>query len=418
MADYNSTVMSQDEVSALKETLYAQQKLLQKLYNDLDAEREAAATAASEAMSTIQRLEREKSAVKMEAEQYKRLAEEKMCHAEESFAIILDIFYQKDMEVAALSYQVQAYRYKLLSMGCADPGGGDIKFPENLLQRNENVACDTSLGRRNSAPLLVKFKRALIERDSNASPEIGGLSSFEEINEFITLDSSDKKNDSPSYGEQIRKLDLRVKEFANYTSSANNNRTRSPSPPLSFDNSFGTNKDQENNPYAASTSVVLDVFEVPQVDRSIGTSYESSSKDKKRTGFFQASEILESREAVKLHAKDESDWLKKLLQSTNHEKNLYRPSDIAAIDRALVVQPSTSVAQCRPDLNNRALGVSEIERVSENSNREEVLKLLKEIKEQISLLQNEVRCQKGNKSSTRENSSLHSLSEAMFHFWL
>ncbi|KAL8040886.1 hypothetical protein ABFX02_10G129300 [Erythranthe guttata] len=399
--------MSPEEVSALKETLYAQQKLLQKLYTELDAEREAAATAASEAMSTIDRLEREKSAVKMEADQYKRVAEEKMCHVEESLAIIKDIFHQKDMEVAALSYQVEAYRYKLLSMGCAD-----------LLQRNENVACDTSLGRRNSAPLLVKFNRALIERDSNASPEIDGLSSFEEINEFITSDSSDKKSESPSLQEQIRKLGLQVKEFANDTSSANNNRTRSPSPQLSFDNSFDTNKDQENNPYAASTSVVLDVFEVPQVDRSIDTSYESSSKDKKKTGFFQASEILESREAVKLHAKDESDWLKKLLQSTNHEKNLYRPSDITAIDRALVVQPSTSVAQCRPDLNNRALGVSEIERVSENSNREEVLKLLKEIKEQISLLQNEVRSQKGNKSFTRENSSLHSLSEAMFHFWL
>ncbi|KAL9154608.1 hypothetical protein ABFS82_10G127200 [Erythranthe guttata] len=390
--------MSPDEVSALKETLYAQQKLLQKLYNELDAEREASATATKETVSKIQRLEGEKSAVKMEAEQYKRVAEEKMCHVEESLAIIQDIFHQKDMEVAALSYQVEAYRYKLLSMGCAD-----------LLQRNENVACDTSLGRRNSAPLLVKFNRALIERDSNASPEIDGLSSFEEINEFITSDSSDKKSESPSLQEQIRKLGLQVKEFAIDTSSANNNRTRSPSPQLSFDNSFDTNKDQENNPYAASTSVVLDVFEVPQVDRSIDTSYESSSKDKKKTGFFQASEILESREAVKLHAKDESDWLKKLL---------YRPSDITAIDRALVVQPSTSVAQCRPDLNNRALGVSEIERVSENSNREEVLKLLKEIKEQISLLQDEVRCQKGNKSSTRENSSLHSLSEAMFHFWL
>ncbi|KAL7137954.1 hypothetical protein ABFS83_10G130100 [Erythranthe nasuta] len=398
MADYNSTAMSPDEVSALKETLYAQQKLLQKLYNELDAEREASATATKETVSKIQRLEGEKSAVKMEAEQYKRVAEEKMCHVEESLAIIQDIFHQKDMEVAALSYQVEAYRYKLLSMGCAD-----------LLQRNENVACDTSLGRRNSAPLLVKFNRALIERDSNASPEIDGLSSFEEINEFITSDSSDKKSESPSLQEQIRKLGLQVKEFAIDTSSANNNRTRSPSPQLSFDNSFDTNKDQENNPYAASTSVVLDVFEVPQVDRSIDTSYESSSKDKKKTGFFQASEILESREAVKLHAKDESDWLKKLL---------YRPSDITAIDRALVVQPSTSVAQCRPDLNNRALGVSEIERVSENSNREEILKLLKEIKEQISLLQDEVRCQKGNKSSTRENSSLHSLSEAMFHFWL
>ncbi|EPS74031.1 hypothetical protein M569_00731, partial [Genlisea aurea] len=108
------------EIRSLKETLCAQQKLLQKLYNELDAEREASATAASEALSVILRLQGEKAAVKMEAEQYKRLAEEKICHAEESFAIIEDIITQKEMEVADLEYQLEGYKYRLSALGCPD----------------------------------------------------------------------------------------------------------------------------------------------------------------------------------------------------------------------------------------------------------------------------------------------------------
>ncbi|KAI3444048.1 hypothetical protein Pfo_000713 [Paulownia fortunei] len=353
MADY-SMVMSQTEISALKDTLCAQQKLLQKLYNELDAEREASSSAASEALSVILRLQGEKAAVKMEAEQYKRLAEEKICHAEESFAIIEDIIYQKEMEVAALDYQVQAYRYKLLSMGCVDPGGGEIKFPENLLQRNDILAGDTSLhniGRRNSAPLLLKYKKAMIERESSTSPEMDLISKALEEQagqeNYDLASDVDKKTDSSthgginSYGEQIRKLDIRVKEIAgaNYTSSRNETRSpsslssrlsagnlcylsnsanlpqeaRSPSPQLSIGNPYEPNKvaianeiDQTKHPansqkkgeaayYPCSLSV-HDVFEVPQVDQN-SRSYESSTKDKKKTA-CQASEILESKDLV------------------------------------------------------------------------------------------------------------------------
>ncbi|KAK6156634.1 hypothetical protein DH2020_010882 [Rehmannia glutinosa] len=477
MADYNIP-MSQSEISALKDTLCAQQKLLQKLYNELDAEREASATAASEALSVILRLQGEKAAVKMEAEQYKRLAEEKMCHAEESFAIIEDIIYQKEMEVAALDYQVQAYRYKLLSMGCADPGGGENKFPENLLQRNESLSGDTSLSRRNSAPVLLKYKKAMIERESSLSPEMDLVSkSVEEltggeINDVAS--DSDKKTDNNnstnggivSYGEQIRKLEIRVKEIAgaNYTSSRNEIRSpsslssrlsvgnlsylsnsgnlqpegrspspqlsigvvneidqmkypRSPSPLLSISNQYDPNKvvvlngaeqtKHREAVYDPCSPSVHDVFEVPQVDEYC-SSYESSTKDKKKE-----SRDLVHPEAVKLSDKDQPDWLKKLLQSTHNGKNVCKPSDVAAIDRALV-QPTTSVGESRPNLNqlNANSRISEIEtRADESANREEELKLLKEIKEQLNVLHDEVRSQKVTKSSVREKPSLCPLPE-------
>ncbi|KAL0404236.1 UNVERIFIED_CONTAM: Myosin-binding protein 7 [Sesamum radiatum] len=460
MAEH-SMVMSEAEITALKETLCAQQKLLQELYNELEAEREASASAASEALSVILRLQGEKAAVQMEAEQYKRLAEEKICHAEESFAIIEDIIYQKEMEVAALDYQVQSYRYKLISMGCADPGVGELKYPENLLQRNETLGGDASfqnMGRRNSAPLTLKYKK-FIERENSTSTEMDLISKAaeeltgEEINDFAS--DSEKKADTStqggmiSYGEQIRKLDMRVKEIAgaSYTSSRNEIRspsclssrpsagnlsslsysanqpqeTRPPSPQLDLSKVAIVNEiDQTKhaaNPLKKGLAVdnpcspgVHDVFEVPVPEAESSETYESSTKDKKKKA-CKDSEFLESKdlvhpEAVKLYAKDEPDWLKKLLQSTNHEKHLCKPSDIAALDRA-VVQPTTSVAESQPSLNqiNRTSGISEVERIPDSANREEELKLLKEIKEKLNSLHDEIRSQRVNKSSTIEKPS-------------
>lgn len=47
--------MAVESSTTLKEALYAQQQLVQKLYNELEVEREASATAASEALAMISR---------------------------------------------------------------------------------------------------------------------------------------------------------------------------------------------------------------------------------------------------------------------------------------------------------------------------------------------------------------------------
>ncbi|XP_073157709.1 uncharacterized protein [Henckelia pumila] len=465
MADY-SMVMSQAEVSALKETLCAQQQLLQKLYNELDAEREASATAASEALSVIVRLQGEKAAVKMEAEQYKRLSEEKMCHAEESLAIIEDIIYQKEMELAALDYQVQAYRYKLLSMGCADPGVGEIKFPENLLQRNENLAGEASIqnfGRRNSVPQLLKYKKVVPEKESSMSTETDSNGKIME--EQNKSSDSDRKMDNAapgdinSYWEQIRKLDERVKEIAGGTNTnfksemrspssissrpstgSLRNETRSPSPQFSTGNGYDTNKLGVENEidlmikhptdlpknggtvdYSCHPSV-HDVFEVPQVDKNL-KSCESSTKDRRRTLHY-GSESLESdgnSGHSKLCNKDEPDWLKKLLQSNRRENELCKPSAIADIDcRLAIVQKSTNVSESQPRSNqlNMRSEIIEIERHSASTNREEEIKLLKEIQEKINSLHDEVRSLKIKKHNAQDDTSYHLLAEAMTYFWL
>lgn len=432
IAETNST--------ALTEALCAQQQLLQKLYNELDVERESSATAASEALSMILRLQGEKAAVKMEAEQYKRLAEEKMQHAEESMAIFEDIMYQKEMEIASLDYQVQAYRYKLLSMGCNDPGVGEIKFPENLLQRNETLVGETSsqsaISRRNSAPplKLSYLKKGTFDREKSSSPETDMISmimeeSGHEEGNGLNSDSEKKtesllSGDINSYWEQIRKLDERVKEMAGEQyANIRGIKSRSSSVLSLVSMGCDTKKcgtapdDSSDNEVIADSACSLrvhDVFEVPQT-------VESLVKDEKKV-------VLQGDERViKLDCfprKDGIDLGKKILLSAQQESNFCKPVDCVDVDCHLAIVRPTIPAGAKAKLQqlNRTTEIIEVERQNvrqEPATRgEEELKLLNEIREQLNSIQYEIRSWKTKKSSAQYELQMFSLMEGMLHFWL
>lgn len=386
----DSMVMSESDIYILKDTLHAQQKLLQKLYNELDAEREASASAASEALSVILRLQGEKAALKMEAEQYKRLSEEKMSHAEESLAITEDIMYQKEMEVAALNCQVQAYRYKLLSMGCVDP--------DDLLRRTANLA------RCYSAPLALKYKNEVNERESCSVQKVDLVSRIIEKTEgeekSDQSSDSDKKLDD-SYWEQIRRLDVRVKNLKSGTISPSSvssrmssrnlcSEIRSPSPEISISNRCNeTDRANCSEDLLQSSPSICDVFEVPQADQS-SDSCEPQSKG----------EVFRDR-----------------YESTHSKKILHEPSDVDPIHCHLaLVQTRTSVSECglRLDRFNGTSEIVEVEGPVESENREEELKLLNEIKEQICSLRDEIISCEVKKSSPRDELSLCGLREVLF----
>lgn len=90
----------------------------QRLEEELDAEREATATSANETMSLIQRLQGEKAMLAMEASQHKRMAEERMSHAELSLELFEELNYQKEVEFKNLECELHAYKCKLMSLGC------------------------------------------------------------------------------------------------------------------------------------------------------------------------------------------------------------------------------------------------------------------------------------------------------------
>ncbi|XLS55060.1 hypothetical protein HN51_004815 [Arachis hypogaea] len=97
-----ASLMEEADITAMKETHRAQHTPLQQLHAELDQEKEASATAASEAMDMILRLQGKKAAVKMEASHYKRMAEEKIGHAEETLEVFEELMYQKEIENTTL----------------------------------------------------------------------------------------------------------------------------------------------------------------------------------------------------------------------------------------------------------------------------------------------------------------------------
>ncbi|XP_072977882.1 myosin-binding protein 7 [Typha angustifolia] len=110
----------ENEAAALREALGSHQQSMQDLYSELEAERNAAATAASEAMSMILRLQREKAEALMDARQFKRFAEEKMAHDQQEIATLEDLLFKREQAIQSLSCEVQAYKYRLLSYGIVD----------------------------------------------------------------------------------------------------------------------------------------------------------------------------------------------------------------------------------------------------------------------------------------------------------
>ncbi|KAJ0262964.1 Uncharacterized protein HA466_0034130 [Hirschfeldia incana] len=185
------------EINDLRMALYERKEVVERLQDELDAEREASATSASEAMSMILRLQGEKAELAMEAGQYKRIVEEEMSHAEMSFALLEDFIYQKEVEITALEYQVEAYRNQLMSLGYSDLNSLDVKLQENDYQAHLSLS----------------------DRSQTPSPELVDDLSIPVEKEVIEQSLDIQKSSLDVYWEQIKKLDEQVKELNHFRDS-------------------------------------------------------------------------------------------------------------------------------------------------------------------------------------------------------
>ncbi|KAI3711759.1 hypothetical protein L1987_70303 [Smallanthus sonchifolius] len=428
---------------SLKDALCAQQQLLQKLYHELDVEREAAATAASEAMSMILRLQGEKAAVKMEAEQYKRLAEEKMNHAEESMETFDEIMCQKEMEIASLDYQVQAYRYKLLSLGFDDLGVHEVKFPEYLLQRNESLTGETSARTPPKRLALPNLNKGLLERDRSITDDSDMIAKVveeslrdDEHNHNFDLGIKTESScvDISSYLEQIRELDKVVEHMVGdqYQCSASAKTSRCSSIPsklneLDLAPSIQKSTDEKISSDACSPSV-CDVFEVPLIEETLykdegkssfkdegKSSFEDDSKsifkdegktvfkDEGKTFFKdEGKSVFKDDEKVKKltsfprlparpYHKDEKDSGKKVIFSKHKVKRLTSLPQLPGIGadfHLALAQPNTTTKINDGDTGTVEQNVGQ-ERVTSREERQ--LRLLYEINEKLNSIQSEIR---------------------------
>ncbi|XP_062078455.1 uncharacterized protein LOC133782981 [Humulus lupulus] len=405
--------MSEPDIIVLRDTLQLQQQLLQKLYAELDQEREASASAASEALSMILRLQGEKAAVKMEANQYKRLSEEKICHAEESLAIFEDVIYSKEMEIASLEFQVQAYKCRLLSLGYSDLVAVESKFPENLLIQG----CDPWKG------------------DSCVSG--GNVKRFSSLPPIPLKDFQNKKNTLEqeksmyssggsfiSYWQQIKMLDEQVKEISNGRDSGmekapnlkSGSRSCSLSPPVTFSTSVDFSRletvnclnqvkldDNLRETEAIITTScslsVQDIYEVPKLKENQSF---CEQQNRRQSKLLEEAENkigrldFMSEETSAFCLQDERDCVKTMLHCTKDGSNLSIPKDEMSINcNVALVHPTTGVSESQAKFQQLCRRVGRLEGESSASQEttyagEEERKLLREIHEKINTLQAEI----------------------------
>ncbi|XP_027331878.1 myosin-binding protein 7-like [Abrus precatorius] len=465
------TNMAESDITAMKETLRAQQQLLQKLYAELDTEREASATAASEAMDMILRLQGEKAAVKMEASHYKRMAEEKIGHAEATLEVFEELMYQKEMEIASLEFQVLAYKHKLLTLG-SDFNASDFEFSEDLLlsrdddQHNEENGQSSTVRRLNSLP-PIQFKntmKAARKRERSPSPiQVQDVlpKIVESTDQEVTLPNLDLPRKSvdcayetlDEYWKQIRNLDEKVKVISDSKESGGekyaNLRSRRGRSCSIFsqvntkitcdqtDRVLPTNSDKVNSHdgtqdrkavASPSCSVnVHDVFEVPQTSEKFGISEHGkrrlvkwiSDADNRLTKPDSVSE-----EIIESHVKHDMDKLKSMLNA-HHETKIPSPKDM----RTIVWQKKEGMdVDCNAQAEFQKLHqrIDQLEREKTNvrqeiiheGDREEHLRLLNDIYSQLKLMQSEMRSWKTQKAAPKEEIPLGPLQEAMVYFWI
>ncbi|XP_040997621.1 uncharacterized protein LOC121243558 [Juglans microcarpa x Juglans regia] len=466
------SAMSETEVTALKDTLQAQQKLLQKLYIELDQEREASSTAASEALSMILRLQEEKAAVQMEASQYKRLAEEKMSYAENSLSVFEDLMHNKEMEIASLEFQVQAYRWKLLSMGCGDLGAYESRFPDNLfLQMNDSCKVETgvdSIVRRwNSLPSIQPKdshkKENNLERErsgipmSDLVPNIVKQNADQEIN-VQNLDLEKRAGHFTSgtfdlYLEQIRTLDEQVKEISDCKVSGKPNSAslKSENPQESIgkicDQTCGesiTKQDQvklhehilerETIVSSSFSSNVQDIFEVPQNNGNC-KALEQWKKEQSKPILEGENRLgkpdLVAGDTFQLNMKE----AKKILLCANNDNKLCKArNEVGVACNMAFIDPRTGVSESQANFQQLSQRIEQLEgericfRQEINEAGDKELKFLKEIREQLNMIQSELkswrttpiktRSSRSKKSPPQDQQPLHSITEAMLYFWI
>ncbi|KAK8546233.1 hypothetical protein V6N12_027028 [Hibiscus sabdariffa] len=134
----NAKVQIENECAALRETVSSQRATIQDLNRELEEERNASSSAATEAMSMILKLQREKAEIQMEARQFKSYAEEKMVHEQQEIMVLEDLLYAREQTIQALTCEVQACKHRMLSYGFteeeveAEPDGQIQNMAENF----------------------------------------------------------------------------------------------------------------------------------------------------------------------------------------------------------------------------------------------------------------------------------------------
>ncbi|KAK6942318.1 GTD-binding domain [Dillenia turbinata] len=442
--------MSEAQIEALKGTLLSQQQLLQKLYVELDQEREAARTAASEALAMILRLQEEKAVIQMEANQYKRMAEEKISHIEKSLLIFEELMFQKELEITSLEHEAQAYKCRLLSLGCEideTQQSNDVYVGQNsgshLFRRNNFLPTPEC---KDSSYIKWAIKRCMSAIPVESDPieaeeyteekykECTTVEPYVQSTDLVKQSESSGSGDLSSYWEQIKKLDERVKDLAfgedfgrgglspklkGYSKSCPLDLSSNPLSDLisgadapkcqvkSCESSQGDESAESDY-----TPKVYDIYEVPSVDEDLIKKEQSGSFVKSENGLKKLD--LLSSEEVGSHFKEDIRLVKKMLHNANFQRTLSKPKE-EMTSHLTQVSPTTTVAvtqtETQPINQQVELYGDEEHAIRAAIAREEELRLLQEIREQLSAIQSDIITLNVKKQPPMDDSRLGCLKE-------
>ncbi|XP_004488531.1 uncharacterized protein [Cicer arietinum] len=426
---------SDASVAGAAETLRAQQQLLQKLYAELDNERESSATAAREAMDMILRLQGEKAAVEMEASQFKRMAEGKMGHAEAIIEAFEELLYDKEMETASLKFQLQAYKDKLVSFGCVLNAS---EF-QNANSNSSDESSGTVMRRLQSLP-PIPFKKIMTLRESvtqkmERSPSLAPVSGDKEPSLVFGSGTID------SYWNKIKMLHEQVKVISDcYNNKGTNLRSRGGRSSSTF--SQATSKitcecDQEhrldttkyNEVASHGESVcdntaladhrcwtkVLDVFEVPQAIKKHEVSDNEGRKRLEKWNTVTDNRLTKSEsvseEVVESPFKFIADKKKGTVSFVGQQK------ERMGVDCNSQAEVRQRIARFQRQKISRR--THETTHGVELGDGDEQLRLLKDIQINLKLIQTEMKSWKTKNATPVDNAvSFDILKEAMLHFWI
>ncbi|XP_074575545.1 uncharacterized protein LOC141831990 [Curcuma longa] len=167
-----------DVTRELKQALEEEKSARAALCLELEKERSAAASAADEAMAMIFRLQEEKSAVQMEARQYKRIAEEKSAYDEEEKEILREIVVRREREKYVLQKEVEAYQQMIAGVdGAKQISGSNLSTEAEFIEDNT----DTSFGSFDDTELILKTVYESIKKNERFRDEAQHVDAIEPL---------------------------------------------------------------------------------------------------------------------------------------------------------------------------------------------------------------------------------------------
>ncbi|XP_023634562.1 uncharacterized protein LOC17879684 isoform X2 [Capsella rubella] len=125
--DITYSGMRQKTIEILEQVVAEERAARAALALELEKERNAAASAADEALGMILRLQEEKASVEMEARQYQRMIEEKSAFDAEEMSILKEILLRREREKHFLEKEVENYRRMFLENEQPLPNTPDSK---------------------------------------------------------------------------------------------------------------------------------------------------------------------------------------------------------------------------------------------------------------------------------------------------